>query len=120
MSDTPTTGPDWLIQLFAEHLPVHTTRIIENMVQASIAGEIDGGVLTERYYSVDAITDAVVRVRPRGGLGEPIIVPETEVRIIPSIDVPTGRVHHVMHFQDGDHTLFSRMWQQDHNTAVSS
>lgn len=119
MSDTPETGPDWLIKLFAEHIPAHATRVIENMVQASLADEIDGGVLTERYYTVDAVTDAVVANRAADGSPVRIIIPETEMNIIPSLDVPVGRVHHVMHFQDGEHTLFSRVWQEDRNPVSS-
>ncbi len=116
MSDSTDHGPDWIIKAFAEHIPENAARIIDNMVQASITQQIDGGVLTERSYPVGAIGQAIdVKVGDQVRL----TIPETEMSIIPSADVPTGRVHHVIHFLDGDHALFSRVWQEDRNPVAS-
>lgn len=112
MTDSVELGRDWIIKAFASHLSDDNQRLIGNMVQASLDKEIDGGVLTERSYPLGSIVTAVQEVK---GKMARVIIPETEMIVIPSLDVPTGRVHHVVHFMDGDKTAFTRMWIDNRN-----
>lgn len=116
MSDSTERGPDWIIKAFAEHYNEDAARVIDNMVQASIDDKIEGGVLTERNFPISALGQAADA--PDEG---PFVLtlPETDMFVIPSSDVPTGRVHHVLHFMDGDLNLFSRVWIEDRNPVSS-
>lgn len=102
------TEPAWLLKVFATALDKDNAAVLSNMAAAAMNKEFDGGILVERAYGLSDIA-AVMQDHDATNV---VIVPPSEVIIMSSTDVPNGRIHHVMHFMDGDNRVFSRLYTE--------
>jgi hypothetical protein len=100
--------PAWLLKVFATALSKQNTAVLSGLAAAADHNELGGGVLVERAYEISDVT-TIMADHDKSNV---VIVPPSEVVMMPSADVPTGRVHHVMHFMDGDTCVFTRLYTE--------
>lgn len=100
---------DWLLRVFASALDPAASRHLEKLVEQSLAGVEQGGVLVERDFTIQQVAQAFDDHKAANA----VTVPPTDMLMMHSLDVPTGRIHHVMHFTDADVRMFSRVFVDD-------
>lgn len=100
--------PAWLLKVFALALSDQNAAVLANLATASDHNEFPGGVLCERSYQLVDI-DAIIATHKDTDY---VIVPPTDVVMMPSLDVPQGRIHHVMHFEEDGTRVFSRLYTE--------
>ena len=97
-----------MLKAFALALSKDTANVLANLASAAGQHEFDGGILVERAYDISDVA-SVMQDHANTNV---VIVPPSEVVLMPSQDVPNGRIHHVMHFMDGDTRVFTRLYTE--------